>query len=178
MSWAEVSSAIRADAAALLRSDQQLWRASSNRGAQALAAYRIARYLAERRVPAVPLVLTRLVQMLLGLDLSLKCSIEPGVQIVHGFGLVVGSEAVVRSGTTLYHGVTLGDRGSEWVGSDRTDGHPTIGHDVIVGAGAKILGPVSVGDRAVIGANAVVLTDVPPAAIVVGIPGRVVGTRR
>lgn len=178
MSWAEVIDAIRADAVALLRSDQRLWRASSNRGAQALAVYRVARYLDQRGVRGVPVVLTRLVQMFLGLDLSLTCVIEPGVQIVHGFGLVVGNEAVVRSGVTLYHGVTLGDRGSEWVGSDRIDGHPTIGRGAIVGAGAKILGPVRVGDGAVIGANAVVLADVPIKAIVAGVPGRVVGTRR
>ena len=77
----------------------------------------------------------------------------------------------------MFHGVTLGDRGSEWVGSSRPDGHPTLETNVMVGAGAKILGPLRIGRSSIIGANAVVLRDVPPFSIMAGVPARIVGQR-
>ncbi len=89
--------------------------------------------------------------------------------IDHGMGVVIGETAVIGDDCTLYHGVTLG--GTSWQKGKR---HPTLGNGVVVGAGAKILGPVTVGDNARIGSNSVVLKDVPPASTVVGIPGHVV----
>ena len=79
----------------------------------------------------------------------------------------------------MFHGVTPGDRGSEWVGSSRPDRHPTLAREsnVMVGAGAKILGPLRIGRSSIIGANAVVLQDVPPFSIMAGAPARVVGQR-
>jgi serine O-acetyltransferase len=74
--------------------------------------------------------------------------------------------------------VTLGDRGSEWVNSDRADGHPRVGTEVMFGAGAKVLGPIHIGDNTVIGANAVVLTDIPADSVAAGIPARVVSRRK
>jgi serine O-acetyltransferase len=101
--------------------------------------------------------------------------IHPGAQIGrrffidHGAGVVIGETAVVGDDVTLYHGVTLG--GTSWSPGRR---HPTLGSGVLVGAGAKILGAITVGANARIGANSVVIEDVPPGMTVVGIPGRIV----
>ena len=101
--------------------------------------------------------------------------IHPGARIGrrffidHGMGVVVGETAEIGDDCTLYHGVTLG--GTTWRKGKR---HPTLGNDVVVGAGAKVLGPIMVGNGARIGSNAVVVKDVPEGATVVGIPGRVV----
>jgi len=105
--------------------------------------------------------------------------IHPGAQIGkrffidHGTGIVIGETAVVGDDVTLYHGVTLG--GTSWRAGKR---HPTLGNQVVVGAGAKILGPISVGDRVRIAANSVVIDTVPSGTTVVGIPGRVVAPSR
>lgn len=89
--------------------------------------------------------------------------------IDHGMGVVIGETACIGDDCTLYHGVTLG--GTSWQKGKR---HPTLGNDVIVGAGAKVLGPIPVGDGARIGSNAVVTKPVPPGATVIGVPGRIV----
>lgn len=102
--------------------------------------------------------------------------IHPGAQlgrrlfIDHGMGVVIGETAVVGDDCTLYHGVTLG--GTSWNKGKR---HPTLGNHVVVGAGAKVLGPIEIGDGARIGSNAVVVKSVPKGATVVGVPGRLVG---
>ncbi len=101
--------------------------------------------------------------------------IHPGAQIGrrffidHGMGVVIGETAIIGDGCTLYHGVTLG--GTSWQKGQR---HPTLGNDVVVGAGAKVLGPIDIGDGARVGSNAVVVKTVPVNATVVGIPGRLV----
>lgn len=101
--------------------------------------------------------------------------IHPGAQIGrrffvdHGMGVVIGETSVIGDDCTLYHGVTLG--GTTW---EKVKRHPSLGHQVVVGAGAKVLGPVNIGDGARIGSNSVVVKDVPPGATVVGIPGHVV----
>src|SRR5512142_468653 len=101
--------------------------------------------------------------------------IHPGAQIGrrvfidHGMGVVIGETAEIGDDTTLYHGVTLG--GTSWNKGKR---HPTLGRNVVVGAGAKILGPIHIGDGAKVGSNAVVVRDVPAAATAVGIPARIV----
>jgi serine O-acetyltransferase len=101
--------------------------------------------------------------------------IHPGAKIGkrffidHGMGVVVGETAEIGDNVTLYHGVTLG--GTTWQKIKR---HPTIGNNVVIGAGAKVLGPVTIGDNTRIGANSVVVDDVPPNSIVAGIPGKVV----
>ncbi|WJW76254.1 serine O-acetyltransferase [Thiohalobacter sp. IOR34] len=105
--------------------------------------------------------------------------IHPGAQIGrrffidHGMGVVIGETAEIGDDCTLYHGVTLG--GTSWKKGKR---HPTLGNDVVIGAGAKVLGPITIGDGARVGSNAVVLKDVHPNATVVGVPGRVVEARR
>ena len=106
---------------------------------------------------------------LTGIEIHPGATIGRRVFIDHGMGVVIGETAEVGEDTTLYHGVTLG--GTTWNKGKR---HPTLGRNVVVGAGAKILGPIKVGDGAKIGSNAVVVRDVPAGATVVGIPGRIV----
>jgi serine O-acetyltransferase len=106
---------------------------------------------------------------LTGIEIHPGALIGERVFIDHGMGVVIGETAEVGDDTTLYHGVTLG--GTTWNKGKR---HPTLGKGVVVGAGAKILGPITVGDGARIGSNAVVVRDVPAGATVVGVPGRIV----
>jgi serine O-acetyltransferase len=106
-------------------------------------------------------------QMATGIDLPCEARVGRRLVIEHFGGIVVSGDSVIGDDVTLRHGVTLGLRRKGIAGA------PVIGHGVDIGAGAKILGPVRVGDGAVIGANAVVLCDVPPGAIAVGIPARI-----
>ncbi|KPK08906.1 MAG: serine acetyltransferase [Betaproteobacteria bacterium SG8_39] len=106
---------------------------------------------------------------LTGIEIHPGATIGRRVFIDHGMGVVIGETAEVGDDTTLYHGVTLG--GTTWNKGKR---HPTLGKGVVVGAGAKILGPIRVGDGAKVGSNAVVVKDVPDEATVVGVPGRIV----
>ena len=105
---------------------------------------------------------------LTGIEIHPGATIGRRVFIDHGMGVVIGETAEIGDDCTLYHGVTLG--GTSWNAGKR---HPTLGRGVVIGAGAKILGPVLVGDGAKIGSNAVVVRDVPPAATAVGIPARI-----
>ena len=105
---------------------------------------------------------------LTGIEIHPGAKIGRKVFIDHGMGVVIGETAEIGDGSTLYHGVTLG--GTSLAGGKR---HPTLGRGVIVGAGAKVLGPITVGDGAKIGSNAVVVKDVPAGATAVGIPARI-----
>lgn len=107
------------------------------------------------------------------IDIHPAATIGERLFIDHGAGVVIGETAVVRDDVTLYHGVTLG--GTSWSPGKR---HPTIECGALIGAGAKILGPITVGARARVGANSVVIDDVPPDMTVVGIPGRIVREER
>jgi len=106
---------------------------------------------------------------LTGIEIHPGATIGRRVFIDHGMGIVIGETAVIGDDCTLYHGVTLG--GTSWHKGKR---HPTLGRGVVIGAGAKLLGPIEVGDGAKIGSNAVVVRDVPAEATAVGIPARVV----
>jgi len=106
---------------------------------------------------------------LTGIEIHPGATIGRRFFIDHGMGVVIGETAVIGDDCTLYHGVTLG--GTSWNKGKR---HPTLGNDVVVGAGAKVLGPITIGDGGRIGSNAVVVKDVPANATVVGIPGRIV----
>jgi serine O-acetyltransferase len=109
------------------------------------------------------------IRFMTGIEIHPGATIGRRVFIDHGMGVVIGETAVIGDECTLYHGVTLG--GVSWNKGKR---HPTLGRGVVVGAGAKILGPFTVGDNAKIGSNSVVVKAVPPDATVVGIPARVV----
>ena len=108
-------------------------------------------------------------RLLTGIEIHPGAQIGRRVFIDHGMGVVIGETAEVGDDVTLYHGVTLG--GTSWNKGKR---HPTLGKGVVIGAGAKVLGPITIGDGAKIGANAVVVKDVRANAVVVGVPGRIV----
>jgi serine O-acetyltransferase len=150
----------------------------TNRGMQAILLYRLAHAFWKHGIPVFPMLFSRIAQLLCAIDISYKARLGPGIVIVHGFGVVIGSDVEIAGDCCIYHGVTLGDRGSEWVNSDRTDGHPRVGRQVMFGAGAKVLGPIRIGDNCVIGANAVVLIDVPSDSVAAGVPAKVVSVRK
>lgn len=113
---------------------------------------------------------SQLARRVTGIEIHPGAQIGSGLFIDHGMGIVIGETAVIGDNCTIYHNVTLGGRGHQ-KGHKR---HPTLGNNVLVGAGAKILGNVTIGDNASIGANAVILYDVPAGATVVGVPGKIV----
>jgi serine O-acetyltransferase len=138
-------------------------------GLHAIALHRLAHGLHLRGVPVVPRLISHVSRWLTGIEIHPGASIGRGLFIDHGMGLVVGETSEVGDGVTLHQGVTLGGTGKE-----RGKRHPTLGNDVYVGVGAKILGAVRIGDGARIGAGAVVLNDVPPHTTAVGVPAKVV----
>lgn len=109
-----------------------------------------------------------------GIEIHPAATIGKDLFIDHGMGVVIGQTATIGDNVTIYHGVTLGGKGHDAAGSKR---HPDIGDNVIIGAGAQILGPITVGNNAAIGANAVVTSPVPANVTVTGIPGRIVGPK-
>jgi serine O-acetyltransferase len=135
-------------------------------GVQALLAHRVSHALHEVGVPFVPRFLANLTKVVTGVEIHPAARIGEALFIDHGAGVVIGETAEVGDDVTLYQGVTLGGTGFE---SGKR--HPTVGDDVVVGSGAKLLGPIVVGSCAKIGANSVVIHDVPPNSTVVGNPG-------
>ena len=141
-------------------------------GVHALALHRIAHGLWRHGWRWAAQAVARLSRFLTGIEIHPGARIGRRFFIDHGLGVVIGETAEVGDDCTLYQGVTLG--GTSW---QREKRHPTLGNNVVVGAGAKVLGPITVGDGARIGSNSVVVKDVPAGATVVGIPGRVVVKR-
>ena len=117
------------------------------------------------------LFLARLISQLgrffTGIEIHPGATIGKGLFIDHGMGVVIGETTEIGDDVTLYHGVTLGG-----TGKDKGKRHPTVGNKVVIGAGAKVLGPINIGDNSKIGSNSVVLKDVPSGATAVGIPAR------
>lgn len=138
-------------------------------GVQALLVHRVSHGLQQRGVPLLPRVLAHTSRTLTGIEIHPAAVIGRGCFIDHGSGVVIGETARIGDDVTLYQGVTLGGTGFE-----AGKRHPTVGDNVVVGSGAKLLGPIEIGDGAKIGANSVVITDVPSNATVVGNPGHVV----
>ena len=110
-------------------------------------------------------LISQLGRFFTGIEIHPGAKIGKGIFIDHGMGVVIGETAEIGDNVTIYHGVTLGG-----TGKDKGKRHPTIGNDVIIGCGAKIFGPISIGDGAKIGANSVVLKNVPKGKTAVGIP--------
>ncbi|MFN7426171.1 MAG: serine O-acetyltransferase [bacterium] len=138
-------------------------------GLHALLLHRLAHRLWGWRLCWPARFLAYLSRAVTGVEIHPAAIIERRFFIDHGMGVVIGETAEIGDDCTLYHGVTLG--GTSWKKGKR---HPTLGDGVIVGAGAKILGPIRIGHRAKIGSNAVVVQEVPPLATAVGIPARVI----
>ena len=137
-------------------------------GLHALWFHRLAHRLWNRRLFWLGRLVSHIGRACTGIEIHPGARIGRGFFIDHGMGVVIGETAEIGENVTLYHGVTLG--GTSWNKGKR---HPTLDDDVVVGAGAKILGPIRIGARTRVGANAVVVKDVPPDSVVVGVPGRV-----
>ncbi len=142
-------------------------------GVHALVFYRLANNLWRRGFKFPARFLSWFARLATNIDIHPGATIGERLFIDHGAGVVIGETSVIGDDVTLYHGVTLG--GTSWTPGKR---HPTIENGVLVGAGAKILGPITVGARSRIGANSVVIDDIPPEMTVVGIPGRIVKVER
>ncbi len=138
-------------------------------GVHALLFHRLAHGLWVRRLRWLARAVSHLGRFLTGIEIHPGAMIGRRFFIDHGMGVVIGETAVIGDDCTLYHGVTLG--GTTWQKGKR---HPTLGQGVVVGAGAKVLGPIEIGDGARIGSNAVVIKPVPAGATVVGVPGRLI----
>lgn len=137
-------------------------------GVQALAFYKVAKALLEMSVPFLPRFFSQLGRWLTGIEIHPGATIGEGLFIDHGMGVVIGETTIIGKNVTLFQGVTLGGTGKE-----KGKRHPTLGDNVVVGAGAKVLGNIKVGNDVLIGGNAVVIRDVPDESTVVGVPGRI-----
>jgi serine O-acetyltransferase len=138
-------------------------------GLHALWGYRLAHWLWVHQVRVLARWVSHVTRWLTGIEIHPGAQIGPGFFIDHGMGVVIGETTEIGKDVTLYHGVTLGGTSLE-----RIKRHPTLEDRVVVGAGAKILGPITIGAGSRIGANAVVVKPVPPNAVVVGVPGQIV----
>jgi serine O-acetyltransferase len=144
-------------------------------GVHSLLAHRVAHALYERDVPLVPRVIATFARAVTGIEIHPAAQIGDRFFIDHGMGVVIGETAEIGDDVTLYQGVTLGGTGFQ-----TGKRHPTVQNNVTIGSGAKLLGPITIGHGAKIGANTVVIHDVPPNSTVVGNPGhpvRVEGRR-
>ena len=141
-------------------------------GFHAVLAYRVSHWLKIHRVPFLPRFISQAARILTGIEIHPSAIIGSGFFIDHGMGVVIGETAEIGNYVTLFQGVTLGGTGKE-----RGKRHPTLGSHVVVGAGAKILGGITVGDNVKIGANSVVLKNVSANSTVIGVPARVIKTQ-
>ncbi len=138
-------------------------------GFHALVMYRFAHFMYVHGYKLIAKIVSQLAKFFTGIEIHPGAKIGSGVFIDHGEGVVIGETAVVGNNVVIYQGVTLGG-----TGKDKGKRHPTIEDNVMISAGAKILGPFTVGRNAKIGAGSIVLKEVPPNATVVGVPGKVV----
>ena len=138
-------------------------------GLQALLLHRLAHWLYRIGIPFIPRLISHIARFLTGIEIHPGAVIGHGVFIDHGMGVVIGETAIVGDYSLIYQGVTLGGTGKEC-----GKRHPTLGENVVVGAGAKVLGNIEICNNVRIGAGSVVLRDVPPDCTVVGVPGRII----
>jgi len=138
-------------------------------GLQALVFHRLAHQLYQLGIPLIPRLISYIARFLTGIEIHPGAVIGQGFFIDHGMGVVIGETAIVGDYALIYQGVTLGGTGKE---SGKR--HPTLGNNVVVGAGAKVLGNIEIGNNVRIGAGSVVLRNVPSNCTVVGVPGRII----
>ena len=140
-------------------------------GMHAIWGHRLTHWLWQRNAKLPARVLAEIIRILTGVEIHPAATLGDRVFIDHATGVVIGETAEVGDDVTIYHGVTLG--GTSLDGGKR---HPTIGDNVTIGAGAKVLGAITIGANSQIGANSVVIKPVPPNSVVVGVPGQIVGS--
>ena len=136
-------------------------------GLHSIVMHRLSHLLYVLKIPFLPRFISQAMRFFTGIEIHPGAKIGRGLFIDHGMGVVIGETAIIADNVLLYQGVTLGGTGKE-----KGKRHPTIGNNVVIGGGAKILGNIMVGDNSYVGANAVVVKDVPPKATIVGVPGR------
>jgi serine O-acetyltransferase len=141
-------------------------------GFHAVLIHRVSHFLWQNNLRWLARFMSHLTRWLTGIEIHPGAQIGRRFFIDHGMGVVIGETAIIGDNCTLYHGVTLG--GTTWNKGKR---HPTLHNGVVVGAGAKILGPIEIGEGARVGSNSVILKPVPPGATVVGIPGHVIDAK-
>ena len=142
-------------------------------GFHVLIYHKFAHWFYKKRIFFIARLISQLGRFFTGIEIHPGATLGRGLFIDHGMGIVIGESAVIGNNCTIYHGVTLGGTGKE-KGKKR---HPTIGNNVLIGAGAKVLGPCKIGDNSLIGANTFVSFDVEPNSTVVGAKGRIVKKR-
>ena len=143
-------------------------------GVHALMFYRVAHFFQGIKLKLIARIISQMGRFFTGIEIHPSAKISAGIFIDHGMGVVIGATAIVEEGVTIYHGVTLGGTGKER-GEKR---HPTVKKGAIIGSGAKILGNITIGEYAKIGANSVVLNNVPNGATAVGCPCKIIKTKK
>jgi serine O-acetyltransferase len=138
-------------------------------GIHAVLSHRITHWLYKHKIPFLPRAISQINRFYTGIEIHPGAEIGRKLFIDHGMGVVIGETTIIGDGVTLYQGVTLGGTGKE-----RGKRHPTIGNNVVISAGAKVLGSINIGNNVLIGAGAVVINAVPDDCTVVGVPGRIV----
>lgn len=161
----EIDAAFERDPAAINRLEVIL----TYSGLHAIIAHRIANAFLRWHIPILPRAISQMMRHWTGIEIHPGARIGRGLFIDHGMGVVIGETSIIGDNVTLFQGVTLGGTGKH-----KGKRHPTLGDNVVVGAGAKILGNITIGDNVNVGANAVVVKDVPSDSTVVGVPGRIV----
>ncbi|MBE6853935.1 MAG: serine O-acetyltransferase [Ruminococcus sp.] len=149
------------------RSSFEIWLTYS--GLHAIRSYRVAHWFYKKKLFTIARIISQTSRFFTGIEIHPGATIGKGLFIDHGMGVVIGETAEIGDNCLIYQGVTLGG-----TGKDKGKRHPTLGNNVMVGAGAKVLGPFKVGDNVKIAANAVVLAEVPPDSTAVGIPARII----
>src|SRR5246500_2958300 len=139
-------------------------------GFHAILLHRLAHWLSQKHVPLLPRVISQFSRFFTGIEIHPGATIGRRFFIDHGMGVVIGETTEIGDDVLLYQGVTLGGTGNE-----KGKRHPTLGNNVVIGTGAKVLGSITIGSNVKIGAGSVVVRSVPDYSTVVGIPGRVVG---
>lgn len=133
-------------------------------------AHMFSHFLYKKKLFFLARLISQLARFFTGIEIHPGATLGAGILIDHGMGVVIGETAQIGNRVTIYHGTTLGGTGKD-KGRKR---HPTVGDNVVIGAGAKVLGNINIGSNSKIGSNSVVINDVPEGATVVGIPGKVV----
>jgi len=141
-------------------------------GIKAVLLYRVAHFFWKLGMPFIPRYMSDLARELTAVEIHPGAQIGSDFFIDHGAGVVIGETAEIGDNVTIYSGVVLGG-----TSTDPVKRHPTLGNNIVVGAGAKILGPIKIGDNVRIGANSVVINDVPSNSVVVGVPGRIISRK-
>ena len=168
---ADIKAALKNDPAA--RNGFEVW--LTYQGVHALSNHRVANFFYRIKLKLLARVVSAWGRHFTGIEIHPAAKIAKGVFIDHGAGVVIGETSVIEEGVVMYQGVTLGGKGDTAVKG--TKRHPTVKKNAVIYAGAKILGDITVGESAIVGASSVVLKDVPDYATVVGVPARVIKVR-